>query len=458
MLPSCSNVTPVRQHRRKSLDRRIVQGVGSALPTVRQRGYVYQKGRRKSDPWLPNKPAYGRYRVDIPGQREQQEIRVPLGQCRDRMDAMFSLLRIMEDAGVLDIEKIRERMPPSTAFREQAERWIVEMKAGRIVHSKKRTPIRPHTISGYETAVAYLNEQIGDLPLASIDNPEAKALIAKMRSAIRDGELRFKDKTIVSYFQVVQKVIKSAVDDKLKPIHPREWDLTAICLPKVNPKEQHRPTLTRREVSDVVAKAKGRYQVLFALLAGTGMRISEALALEIDKHLSADYSIISIRQQRGKKGSEIESTPKTDAGFREIDLHSSLARMLRDFIGNRKKGFLFETENGTMLSPTNVFRDGLQPVLKEIGRSKVRYNAFRRFREAVLQRSDVRMILVNYWHGHADTEMSSRYGAQLLEDVEYRKEWVEKVGLGFDLSTSKSELVGLHGLQITENRQSTEAA
>lgn len=46
--------------------------------------------------------------------------------------------------------------------------------------------------------------------------------------------------------------------------------------------------------------------------------------------------------------------------------------------------------------------------------------------------------------------MSTRYGKQLLEDVNYRKEWAEKVGLGFDLPTSKPGLVGLRGLQTEE--------
>lgn len=321
------------------MDRRIVQGVGSAGPVIRQRGYVYQKGRKKSDPWFPVELAYGRYRIDIPGQQNQREVRVSLGRCRDRMDAMLNLQRIMKDAGVFDLGKIRERITPSTTFREQAAWWIAEMKAGRIVHSKKRTQIRPHTISVYETAVSYLNEQFGDIPLASIDNPEAKALVAKMRVEVQDDKSRFADKTIVEYFSVVQKVIKSAVDVKLKPIYPREWDFSAVCLPKVNPKNQHRPTLSRKEVSDIISNAGGKYRVLFAVLAGTGLRIAEALGLEVGKHLSKDCSIITINQQRGRKG-RIEAYPKTDAGCREVDVYPSLAKMLRDFLGDRKQGFL----------------------------------------------------------------------------------------------------------------------
>jgi hypothetical protein len=40
--------------------------------------------------------------------------------------------------------------------------------------------------------------------------------------------------------------------------------------------------------------------------------------------------------------------------------------------------------------------------------------------------------------------MGDRYGKQLVEDVEYRQEQVEKVGLGFDLPPS---LFGLRGPQ-----------
>jgi hypothetical protein len=45
-----------------------------------------------------------------------------------------------------------------------------------------------------------------------------------------------------------------------------------------------------------------------------------------------------------------ETYPKTDAGFREIDLDPLLLKMLRDFIEDRKEGFLFQTESATMLN------------------------------------------------------------------------------------------------------------
>ena len=53
--------TPVRRTRKKSMSRRIAQDVETGKPTLRQRGYVYQKGKKKGDSWNPQERAYGRY-------------------------------------------------------------------------------------------------------------------------------------------------------------------------------------------------------------------------------------------------------------------------------------------------------------------------------------------------------------------------------------------------------------
>ena len=55
--------------------------------------------------------------------------------------------------------------------------------------------------------------------------------------------------------------------------------------------------------------------------------------------------------------------------------------------------------------------------------------------------SDARQILIDYWMGHENDEMSTRYGEQLLKNVAFRKQWAEKIGLSFDLpELSESEL------------------
>jgi hypothetical protein len=96
-----------------------------------------------------------------------------------------------------------------------------------------------------------------------------------------------------------------------------------------------------------------------------------------------------------------------------------------------------------MLDPRSIARNNLDLILKQMGRDQAgtMFNVFRRFREAVLQRSDARQILIDYWMGHSNASIGDRYDKQLVEQV-------KKVGLGFELPPS---LFGLHGLQIVEN-------
>jgi integrase len=440
------------------MSRRIIVAAGNTKPEIRQRGYVYQKGRKQSDPWVPTERAYGFFRVDVPGQTKQVEVRSPLGFCRDKMSAMLRLHQAMQEAGVLDVEKIRERITPVATFESQAAWWLEEIKAGQIVNKKTRKLIRPRTIDAYSTAVRYLNGVVRDKPLASLDNPEAKELVARMKAETADGEPRFSEKTISNYFKVFTQVIASAKDEKAKQVFPREWDLAYITLPMVSQREQHRPTLEPEELETILSKCKRSiYRVAAALLAGTGSRISELLALEIGKHISADCTMLSIRQQRGKWG-DIESAPKTETGFRDIDLCPELAKMLRSYIGDRKSGFLFESETGKMLSPANLWRDGFAAIVREMGREGVRFHAFRRFREAVLQASECRELLVDYWMGHSNTGMGSRYAKQLVENRKFREEWAGKVGLGFEIPKAVISEPGLIALRALQNQEGVVAA
>jgi integrase len=150
-----------------------------------------------------------------------------------------------------------------------------------------------------------------------------------------------------------------------------------------------------------------------------------------------DCSIVYVRQQRSKKGHKIESYPKTDAGIRDIDLDPALAALVKKYIGGRTSGFLFETSGGLPMSPRNIARDSLHPILKKMGRESAGFHTFRRFRESILQMSEARTLLIDFWMGHANREMSGRYGKQLLDNAQWRRDCGAKVGLGFALPTEE---------------------
>jgi len=406
---------------------------------VGQNGNVFVKPNCKNGRCNHKKglcPKYGRYWVDQPGQHERLRKVISFGEATQTM-AERKLRDHIRETQVDSLETFVEINSPATTFKQQAQWWLDEMRAGRIVSRKKRKPIKPATLAGYQAAVNWLNESIGSTPLADIKNEVAKQLVIRMRAA------DLADKTIVNYFQVVKAVVASAVSSEGEQLHPRNWNFHFIGLPVIDEKKQRKPSFTTSEVEQILTRAKGRYKVLFALLAGTGLRIGEALGLKIDEHLSGDFSTIKVRQSVWRGSVQ---TPKTDNAVREIDLPSSLAAFLKASVGGRTSGFLFQTESGRPMTQRNVLRDGLGKIQGNmhlvVGTG---FHSFRRFRTAHLRKNRVPWDLQKLWLGHANKDVTDRYAEQLKEDVEWRKEEAEKAGLGFKLPGLET-LFGLLGL------------
>jgi integrase len=168
------------------------------------------------------------------------------------------------------------------------------------------------------------------------------------------------------------------------------------------------------------------------------MRIGEALGLEIEKHISLDFRTVTIEQK--VRHCKVEYRVKTDSAKRKVDLHPSVANLLQEFIGERRKGFLFQSRNGKPLSSSNILKRHLHPALKELGyinqitgTCKAGSHAFRRFRNTFLKNhSSCPRGLYKFWLGHAATEMSDVYD-KVRDDVGFRREWAERCGVGFDL-------------------------
>lgn len=192
--------------------------------------------------------------------------------------------------------------------------------------------------------------------------------------------------------------------------------------------EQDRPTVTGAEVESIIASSKRRYAVLFALLAGTGLRIGEALALKVTD-LSPDGRVLYVRRSIwcGK-----EQLPKTPSAIREVDIAEPLARMLQEHSAG-KSGYIFDTSTGTALQQRNVL--GWLHDVKKVG-----FHAFRRFRTEVLRRAGAPEDVIRLWLGHANQTITDHYADGLKNDTAWRREWAGRAGLGFSLN-------GLRGLQ-----------
>ena len=64
---------------------------------------------------------------------------------------------------------------------------------------------------------------------------------------------------------------------------------------------------------------------------------------------------------------------------------------------------------------------------------KVGFHAFRRFRTETLRRARVPGDLIKLWLGHSKSTVTDLYPGGLTKDLAWRREWCDRVGLGFQL-------------------------
>jgi integrase len=248
------------------------------------------------------------------------------------------------------------------------------------------------------------------------------------------------DKTIKTYSDVVKLVLASAVDAEGEQVYPRKWNPDFIGLPIVKKEKQYRPTITTTELEEVLTSAKERYAVIFALLAGTGLRIGEALALK-PSNLSPDGRVLHVRRSiwHGR-----EQEPKTPNAVRDVDLPEPLAAMLQRYAAN-KSGYLFATNAGRPIEQRNVLR-AMHATGKKVG-----LHSFRRYRTETLRMACVPEDLTTLWLGHSNKTVTDFYASGVKKKDDWRREWCDKAGLRFSL-------VGLHGLQNVVSIDSEKAA
>lgn len=336
---------------------------------------------------------------------------------------------IIADSGADTEEYFNKVVKQATGitFMEQADCWLKQ------VGGRKRKPVANSTLESWGGCLrTWLNPLIGDVPLSSVNNSTMKNVVSAM---VKGG---LSPKTIDNYTQVVKMVVASAVDKEGEEIYPRKWNPEFIDMPVIMKTKQNTPSFSTEIMSGLAGWKSDRERVLFALCGAAGLRIGEALGLEIDKHVSSDFLTLSI-EQKARHG-KVETRLKTASAFRKVDLHPKIAAMLKQFVGNRQSGFLFRTRTGKPLGPSNILRRHLHPALKELGyvnpctgTSKAGNHAFRRFRNTHLRnRTECPEGLQKFWLGHADESMGDLYD-KIKEDVAFRREWAERVGFGFTL-------------------------
>jgi integrase len=363
-----------------------------------------------------------RFRLDQQGteKRKQMSLKVaPVSMRLSRPELERRAKEIVQKAGANSEERFNQVVLGEATFLQQSKAYLQKAV------SRNRKPLRD-TVSIEGAMNKWIYPAIGELPLGLVDNLTVKPLVEKMCA----GGL--KPRTVNKYVEYIKQVVKSLKGPNGEPVHKKIWDAETMDLPVVEYSEQKRPSLKAEAISELVTGSSGQEQALYVLLASTGVRISEALALET-RHFINGGRTFKVEQQVMKNCPRIVKYLKTNAAKREIDLHPDVAEFLRRYRAG-KSGLLFHTERGTPHLFHNLEDRWLTPRLVKIGLDEegMGWHSFKRFRKTWLRGARCLEDLNNFWMAHKPQTMSELY-SHLYEELQMRLEEAERVGYGFDL-------------------------
>jgi integrase len=333
-----------------------------------------------------------RFRIDIPGQHERKQMSVKVcptsgPELLTKSARLRRTAKILNSFGANSVNQFNnvKAIEMGHTFREQANKWL------RQCMTRKRKPVKPATLRGWESYLNnHLNPLIGDMSLPHITNATLKMLGENLSAA------SLSPTTIHDVAKVMRWVKASAVDENGEQLYPTKWNYEFADIPVIG--DQHTPMFTGEEITKIITKAVKQERVIYVLFAASGLRAGELFGLEV-RHFDDHTITVAQSVWEGRV-----QTPKTVNALRQVDLHSTVAAILRDFIGNRKEGFLFRTRTGTAFLQSNFLRSSLYPILEELKIEKQGFqgfHGFRRFRVTHLESNCVPPALLRYWTGHA---------------------------------------------------------
>ena len=136
---------------------------------------------------------------------------------------------------------------------------------------------------------------------------------------------------------------------------------------------------SREQLAGVLAMAPESYKLLFEVLATTGLRVSEGIALQ-RLHFQIDGSTPEVCVRRAIVRGRVEP-PKTKYGRREVALPTPLVYRLRAHFAAQEDqdstALVFTNRDGNLLEYGNLLRRHLKPIVEEVNAAWAGFHTFR---------------------------------------------------------------------------------
>jgi integrase len=156
--------------------------------------------------------------------------------------------------------------------------------------------------------------------------------------------------------------------------------------------------LTRDELARLLTEIPIAWRPFFDLLAVTGLRISEAIALRV---MDLDAQLPAVRVRRAIVDGQL-TIPKSRYGLRTVPIPPRLAAELSHLAAMRQGGedLLFRGPQGGPVRPNNLRQRVLVPAAERAGVPWARFHTLRHTCASLLAEAGAGPIRLQRWMGH----------------------------------------------------------
>jgi integrase len=288
-------------------------------------------------------------------------------------------------------------------FEDYAREWL-DTYTGRTSRG-----LRPATLADYrEKLERDAIPILGRMRLSEIQPRDIKRLIAHIASrGVAANTVRLS-------IAPVRAAMADAFEDGLIARNPTTG--VRIAVNTTDEEAETVKALTEDELPRLLAEIPSPHRLFFALLAHTGLRVSEALALRWSD-LDLGQCRLHVRR-RLYKGAY--APPKSRYGRRTIPLSPGLAQQLWQARKASERiadgDLLFHTQDGRPLDRVNLFNRILKPAARRAGVPWCGFHTLRHTCASILFRRGLNAKQIQLWLGHHSPGFTLSVYVHLIDD------------------------------------------
>nr|WP_169813056.1 site-specific integrase [Nocardia niwae] len=289
-------------------------------------------------------------------------------------------------------------------FEVVAEKWFATKKFR-----------KPKTVAGYRSLLdTIVIPRWGAVPLRDIEFEDIQEWVVNLSVS---GSSRFEGRglsasRVIQSYQVLSQVLKFAIKAKRLPVNPAE----DIDLPSMLAGE--RRYLTHVEVMRL-ALAAGRFRTMVFMLAYTGIRFGEAIALRTADVDLERRRIWVRRSATGVTGEGIVETDTKNHTTRAVPVPGTLSKDLENLLkGRRRDALVFPSHKGGYLTSTE-FRWVFDQAANDVGLAGVVPHGLRHTAASLAISAGANIKVVQRMLGHKTATLTlDLYGHLFPDDLD----------------------------------------